>query len=72
MSCDHVPQEAAVTQHGYYEGVSLIAASGKLVVMEKMLKKLRKDNHRVLIFSQVKYIKNTSFHHLFPSLTIDD
>ena len=47
-------QEAAVTQYGYYEGSSLISASGKLVVMEKMLKKLKEGNHRVLIFSQVE------------------
>ena len=51
---DHMLQEAAVTQYGYYEGPSLIAASGKLVVMEKMLKKLKESNHRVLIFSQVE------------------
>ena len=52
---DHMLQEAAVTQYGYYEGSSLIAASGKLVVMEKMLKKLKEGNHRVLIFSQVEW-----------------
>ena len=49
-------QEAAVTQYGYYEGGSLVAASGKLVVMEKMLRKLRAGNHRVLIFSQVEQL----------------
>ena len=58
-------QEAAVTQYGYYEGGSLIAASGKLVVMEKMLRKLREGNHRVLIFSQVEQLY--SFLHYLSS-----
>lgn len=30
-----------------------MAASGKLSVLEKMLVKLRKEGHRLLIFSQV-------------------
>ena len=38
---------------GYYEGTSLIQACGKFVVLEKMLKKLKANGHRVLIFSQV-------------------
>lgn len=42
-----------MTQGGYYEGGALIASSGKLVVLEKMLKKLREGGHRVLIFSQM-------------------
>ena len=46
-------QEAPLTASGYYEGKSLIEACGKFVVLEKMLKELRKQGHRVLIFSQV-------------------
>ena len=38
---------------GYYEGTSLIQACGKFIVLEKMLKKLKENGHRVLIFSQV-------------------
>ena len=42
-----------MTPSGYYEGSSLVAACGKLIVLEKMLHKLRKGGHRVLIFSQM-------------------
>ena len=38
---------------GYYEGTTLIQASGKFIVLEKMMKKLKENGHRVLIFSQV-------------------
>ena len=46
-------QEAPLTATGYYEGKALIQACGKFVVLEKMLRELRKQGHRVLIFSQV-------------------
>lgn len=32
---------------------SLIQASGKLVLIDKLLPKLRQDGHKVLIFSQM-------------------
>uniref|UniRef100_A0A8V0X2B4 Chromodomain helicase DNA binding protein 3 n=1 Tax=Gallus gallus TaxID=9031 RepID=A0A8V0X2B4_CHICK len=38
---------------GAYEGGALIKASGKLLLLQKMLRKLKEQNHRVLIFSQV-------------------
>ena len=49
-----VLQEAPLTPAGYYEGRSLTEASGKFVVLSKMLIKLKAQGHRVLIFSQVR------------------
>ena len=37
----------------YLEGEHLVTASGKLVVLDKLLKKLQKQDSRVLIFSQM-------------------
>lgn len=45
--------EALHLPNGAYEGCSLIKASGKLVLLSKMLKKLQAEGHRVLIFSQM-------------------
>ncbi|KAM8794249.1 chromodomain-helicase-DNA-binding protein 3 [Eudromia elegans] len=38
---------------GAYEGGALIKASGKLLLLQKMLRKLKEQGHRVLIFSQM-------------------
>ncbi|XP_057326451.1 chromodomain-helicase-DNA-binding protein Mi-2 homolog isoform X2 [Microplitis mediator] len=46
-------QEAPTGPNGNYEGTALIKAAGKLVLLSRMLKKLRDDGHRVLIFSQM-------------------
>lgn len=46
-------QEAPVLPNGSYDGSSLVKSSGKLMLLQKMLKKLRDEGHRVLIFSQV-------------------
>ena len=46
-------QEAPRLQNNAYEGTALIKASGKLGLLSKMLKVLRQEGHRVLIFSQV-------------------
>ncbi|XP_014681188.1 PREDICTED: chromodomain-helicase-DNA-binding protein 5-like [Priapulus caudatus] len=45
--------EALHLPNGAYEGNSLIKASGKLMLLSKMMKKLQADGHRVLIFSQM-------------------
>ncbi|XP_062372210.1 chromodomain-helicase-DNA-binding protein 3 isoform X1 [Sardina pilchardus] len=45
--------EAAKTPSGAYEGVALTKASGKLTLMQKMLRKLKDQGHRVLVFSQM-------------------
>ncbi len=55
MHCYPSPsQEAALTATGWYEGTQLTKAAGKFIVLEKMLRKLRTQGHRVLIFSQVQ------------------
>lgn len=46
-------QEAPKLPNGAYEGVSLVKACGKLELMSKMLRHLKKEGHRVLIFSQM-------------------
>lgn len=47
-------QEAPKLGNGMYEGSALIKACGKFDLLSKMLNVLHKDNHRVLIFSQVR------------------
>lgn len=46
-------QEAQKTPTGAYEGSALTKASGKLMLLQKMLRKLKDQGHRVLVFSQV-------------------
>ncbi|KAG8505555.1 Chromodomain-helicase-DNA-binding protein 5 [Galemys pyrenaicus] len=45
--------EAPVLPNGSYDGSCLVKSSGKLMLLQKMLKKLRDEGHRVLIFSQM-------------------
>lgn len=45
--------EARVNRQGVYEQKGLVDASGKFQLLEKMLPKLKKQGHRVLIFSQM-------------------
>ncbi|XP_076016150.1 chromodomain-helicase-DNA-binding protein 3 isoform X1 [Genypterus blacodes] len=45
--------EAQKTTSGAYEGSALTKASGKLTLMQKMLRKLKEQGHRVLVFSQM-------------------
>uniref|UniRef100_A0A8C1ZDA6 Chromodomain helicase DNA binding protein 3 n=1 Tax=Cyprinus carpio TaxID=7962 RepID=A0A8C1ZDA6_CYPCA len=44
--------EAPKTPSGAYEGSGLTKASGKLMLLQKMLRKLKEQGHRVLVFSQ--------------------
>lgn len=46
-------EEAPLSIHGNYETQALIKASGKLVLLSRMLKQLKEQGHRVLIFSQM-------------------
>uniref|UniRef100_A0A4X1V6I5 Cytochrome b5 domain containing 1 n=1 Tax=Sus scrofa TaxID=9823 RepID=A0A4X1V6I5_PIG len=46
---------------GAYEGGALIKASGKLMLLQKMLRKLKEQGHRVLIFSQGCWKLSSSF-----------
>ncbi|MBN3293395.1 CHD5 protein, partial [Polypterus senegalus] len=45
--------EAPVLPNGSYDGNLLVRSSGKLTLLQKMLKKLKDEGHRVLIFSQM-------------------
>ncbi|XP_014090911.1 chromodomain-helicase-DNA-binding protein Mi-2 homolog [Bactrocera oleae] len=46
-------EEAPTTAGGMYEINALTKAAGKLVLLSKMLKQLKEQGHRVLIFSQM-------------------
>lgn len=46
-------EEAPLGPHGNWDVGHLTRASGKLVLLCKMLRKLREQGHRVLIFSQM-------------------
>uniref|UniRef100_A0A6Q2XZJ2 Uncharacterized protein n=1 Tax=Esox lucius TaxID=8010 RepID=A0A6Q2XZJ2_ESOLU len=45
--------EARKTASGAYEGTDLTKASGKLTLLQKMMRKLKDQGHRVLVFSQM-------------------
>ncbi|XP_054603718.2 chromodomain-helicase-DNA-binding protein 3 isoform X2 [Nothobranchius furzeri] len=45
--------EAQKSPSGAYEGSALTKASGKLMLLQKMLRKLKEQGHRVLVFSQM-------------------
>ena len=40
--------------NGMYDGSALTKSSGKLLLLQKMMRKLKEGGHRVLIFSQVR------------------
>ncbi|KAK5912027.1 hypothetical protein CesoFtcFv8_001942 [Champsocephalus esox] len=45
--------EAPVSSTGSYDGNQLVKSSGKVTLLQKMLRKLKDEGHRVLIFSQM-------------------
>ena len=45
--------EAQKLPNGAYEGNALVKAAGKFMLLQKMLRKLFDEKHRVLIFSQM-------------------
>ncbi|XP_061822871.1 chromodomain-helicase-DNA-binding protein 4a isoform X5 [Nerophis lumbriciformis] len=45
--------EAPKLPNGMYDGSSLIKGAGKLMLLQKMMRKLKDGGHRVLIFSQM-------------------
>lgn len=51
--------------NGMYDGSALIRASGKLLLLQKMLKNLKEGGHRVLIFSQVHGEKSLGWEYFF-------
>jgi len=46
-------EEAPIAPTGFFEVKAMTKACGKLVLLSKMLKKLKQEGHRVLIFSQM-------------------
>jgi chromodomain-helicase-DNA-binding protein 4 len=46
-------EEAPISPNGLFEIKAMTQACGKLVVMSKMMRKLKEQGHRVLIFSQM-------------------
>lgn len=47
----------------------LVSASGKMVLLDKLLPHLRKDGHKVLIFSQMVMVLNLLEEYRFVSQT---
>uniref|UniRef100_A0A1A8HNV8 Chromodomain helicase DNA binding protein 4a n=1 Tax=Nothobranchius korthausae TaxID=1143690 RepID=A0A1A8HNV8_9TELE len=45
--------EAPKMPNGMYDGNALTKASGKLLLLQKMMRKLKEGGHRVLVFSQM-------------------
>ncbi|XP_075868349.1 chromodomain-helicase-DNA-binding protein 4-like isoform X3 [Nelusetta ayraudi] len=45
--------EAPKMPNGMYDGSALTKASGKLTLLQKMMRKLKEGGHRVLVFSQM-------------------
>ncbi|XP_051992516.1 chromodomain-helicase-DNA-binding protein 4-like isoform X1 [Xyrauchen texanus] len=45
--------EAPKMPNGMYEGSALTKAAGKLLLLQKMMRKLKEGGHRVLVFSQM-------------------
>lgn len=63
--------------NGMYDGNALTKASGKLLLLQKMMRKLKEGGHRVLVFSQVRILTEncsklnlTTFLYLFTSLFV--
>uniref|UniRef100_A0A8C3AF60 Chromodomain helicase DNA binding protein 3 n=1 Tax=Cyclopterus lumpus TaxID=8103 RepID=A0A8C3AF60_CYCLU len=63
--------EAQKTPNGAYEGSALTKASGKLTLMQKMLRKLKDHGHRVLIFSQVHTHMDTRIYSMQMTKMLD-
>ena len=50
-------EEAPIAPTGFFEVKAMTKACGKLVLLSKMLKKLKAEGHRVLIFSQMTKVR---------------
>lgn len=50
-------QEAAKLPNGMFEGEAMKRSCGKLNLLAKMMKILKDDGHRVLVFSQVSGVE---------------
>ncbi|KAF5801133.1 putative DNA helicase chromatin remodeling SNF2 family [Helianthus annuus] len=54
-ACSHPYLFAGIEPEPYEEGEHLIEASGKLIVLDQLLQKLRNSGHRVLLFAQMTH-----------------
>lgn len=54
-ACSHPYLFAGIEPEPYEEGEHLVQASGKLVVLDQLLQKLRNSGHRVLLFAQMTH-----------------
>ncbi|KAI7748636.1 hypothetical protein M8C21_012436 [Ambrosia artemisiifolia] len=54
-ACSHPYLFAGIEPEPYEEGEHLIQASGKLIVLDQLLQKLRNSGHRVLLFAQMTH-----------------
>ena len=50
-------EEAPIAPTGFFEVKAMTKACGKLVLLSKMLRKLKAEGHRVLIFSQMTKVR---------------
>jgi len=54
--CNHpylIPAVVEKEVGDHYDISQMIASSGKMVLLDKLLPKLKAENHRVLVFSQM-------------------
>ncbi|XP_024961393.1 probable helicase CHR10 isoform X4 [Cynara cardunculus var. scolymus] len=54
-ACSHPYLFAGIEPEPYEEGEHLVQASGKLIVLDRLLQKLRNAGHRVLLFAQMTH-----------------
>ncbi|KAI3681429.1 hypothetical protein L6452_36224 [Arctium lappa] len=54
-ACSHPYLFAGIEPEPYEEGEHLVQASGKLIVLDQLLQKLRNAGHRVLLFAQMTH-----------------
>nr|XP_043622310.1 probable helicase CHR10 [Erigeron canadensis] len=54
-ACSHPYLFAGIEPEPYEEGEHLVQASGKLMVLDQLLQKLRNSGHRVLLFAQMTH-----------------
>ncbi|KAL4562871.1 hypothetical protein LXL04_026902 [Taraxacum kok-saghyz] len=54
-ACSHPYLFAGIEPEPYEEGEHLVQASGKLVVLDQLLQRLRNSGHRVLLFAQMTH-----------------
>ncbi|EFC46901.1 predicted protein [Naegleria gruberi] len=51
--CDHPYMFEGAEEEPFVEGEHIVNNSGKMIILDKLLKKLKQEGHKVLIFSQM-------------------